>query len=63
MPALLLMLIPLIPGLISSVSQIIDAIRIHPDTPAQVKAQLDAVAAHLDEAARKVAAVELPTPQ
>ena len=62
MPALLVMLIPLIPGLIQSITQIIDAIRTHPDTPAAVKAQLDAVSAHLDQAAAKVAAVELPNP-
>ena len=62
MPAILALLIPLIPGLISSITDIINAIRQSPDTPAEVKAQLDAVATHLDQAAAKVAAVQLPNP-
>jgi hypothetical protein len=59
MPALAALLIPLIPGLIQSILQIVDAIRSHADTPEAAKAQLDAISAQLDSVATAVAAVHV----
>lgn len=59
MPALALLLIPLIPGLVSGILQIVDAIRTHPDTPQAAKDQLDAIATTLDDLKTKVAAVRV----
>lgn len=52
-------LIPLIPGLLQSVLQIVNTIRDQPETPDAQKAQLDAISASLDEVAGKVASVVL----
>lgn len=56
---LLGVLLPLIPGLVKSVADIIGAIRSHPDTPADAQAQLAKIAAQLDEVAAQVAAVKV----
>jgi len=53
------LLIPLIPSLIQSVTQIINTIRVHPDTPAAAHADLDALSTHLQEAVTKVLAIKI----
>lgn len=62
MPALAAMLIPMIPGLVNSVMGIIDTIKNHDGTPAELKVQLDGISADLKALCDKVAAVELPNP-
>ena len=57
------LLIPLIPSLIQGVMSIIDTIRNHPTTPADMKTQLDTAAAHLASAVSAVAAAQLPKPR
>ena len=52
-------LIPMIPGLLASVLQIVNTIRNQPDTPEVQRAALDAIATSLDEVSAKVAAVEV----
>ncbi len=59
MPALAAMLIPLIPGLLQSILQIVDTIREHPDTPEAGKAQLSAISEQIDTVAAKVAEIQL----
>lgn len=51
-------LIPLIPGLLASVLQIVNTIRDQPDTPEAQKAQLDTISRQLDDVSAQVAAVE-----
>jgi hypothetical protein len=51
-------LLPLVPGLVQSVMGILREIQMHATTPDEAKTQLDAVIAHLDSAATKVAAVQ-----
>lgn len=60
MPALAAVFIPLLPGLMHSIAQIINAVRDHDGTPAELKAQLDAISADLQGLTKKVAAVQLP---
>lgn len=52
-------LIPEIPQLVTSISNMVKAIRDDPQTPAQAKAQLDAIATRLDQTAEEVKAVEI----
>ena len=59
MGSLAAILLPMIPGLISSVTAIISAIQSHPDTPAAAAQQLADIAAALDATAQKVAAVQV----
>ena len=59
---LALLLIPLLPPLIQSVAAIVDAARDHPDTPIELKLQLEAISADLKAIKEKVEAVELPNP-
>jgi hypothetical protein len=58
-PALAIELLPLLPGLIESVTNIVERIQQHATTPDQAKAQLAEVMTHLDSAAAKVAAVQI----
>ena len=60
MPALALALIPLIPGAISGIISIVDAIRNHNQTPVDVAKQLDAISQSLKDIVAQVEAVELP---
>jgi peptidoglycan hydrolase CwlO-like protein len=60
MPALAMMLIPMIPGLVNSVMSIIDTISNHDGTPTELKAQLDSISADLKALVEKVQAVQLP---
>ena len=53
-------LIPLIPGLVSGIMSVIDAIRGHGETPEELKLQLDDISADLKVIVAKVQAVELP---
>ena len=55
------LLIPMIPGLIESVWNIIGAIKDDPATPADAKAKLDQIAVDLKAISVAVQAVELPT--
>jgi hypothetical protein len=54
------LIIPLIPGLVQSVTQIVDAVKSSDQTPEELKAQLDQISADLQAIALKVAAVQLP---
>lgn len=54
------LLLPLIPGLIQGVLSVVDAIRRHPETPAEAKAELDTIAMQLEEINAQVQAVRLP---
>lgn len=58
---LALALIPLLPGLVSSIVNIIDAAKDDPATPEEAKAKLDAISADLKALVAKVQAVELPS--
>lgn len=57
-----LQLAPLIPGLIQSIVTIVNSVRADPALPEEMKAQLDALSAALDEVAERVKGVELPPP-
>ena len=59
MGSLASLLIPLIPGAIKSLMDIINTIRDHPDTPAAAQAQLATISAQLDTVATQVAAVKV----
>jgi hypothetical protein len=52
-------LLPLIPGLIQAVMQIVKAIESHDETPDVAKAQLLDIALRLDETAKRVAAIDV----
>jgi len=58
---LALTLIPMLPGLVQTVWQIIDAVRNDDATPAETKAKLDQISADLQAVVAQVKAVELPT--
>jgi hypothetical protein len=60
MPALAALLIPLLPGLINGVMNIVDAIRTHDATPADTKAHLDQIAADLADLNQRVQDTPLP---
>ena len=53
------LLIPLIPGLIQAVIQIVNAVQSHADTSDAAKAQLAAISTQLDDVATQVAAVRV----
>ena len=61
MGSLAAVLLPLIPGLVSGVASVVNAIRNHPTTPDDVKAQLDQISADLHAVNVRVQAVELPS--
>lgn len=54
-------LIPLIPGLVQSVLNIVSAIRADEGTPEEVKSKLDSISADLKRIVADVQAVELPS--
>ena len=53
-------LISMIPGLVQGIISIVDLIQGHPDTPAEVKAKLDAISLDLKAINVRVQAVALP---
>ena len=55
------LLIPLIPGLVKSVMDIINAAQADEGTPEEVKAKLDAISEDLKTVMANVQAVELPS--
>lgn len=57
---ILALLLPIIPSLIQSVVSLVDVIRGHPETPAEIQAHLDAIATDLKSLITKVKAVPLP---
>ena len=54
------LLIPLIPGAVQGILAIVDAIKGHSDTPAEVAAQLEEISRDLKAVNEKVQAVKLP---
>ena len=54
------LLIPLLPSLLTGVMDIVGAIREHPDTPDELKMQLDGIATDLQAVNSRVQAVVLP---
>lgn len=62
MPALVAMLIPLLPGLIKSLMDVVNAMNAPDMTPEEAKAKLDAISLELQDVVNKVKAVQLPNP-
>lgn len=60
MIAALLTIIPLIPGLVRSVLDVVEAVRTDPKTPEDDKKELDRIMAELREVMAKVQAAPLP---
>ncbi len=58
---LAIQIVPLIPGLIADILNVVHVIKNHPTTPDDVKAQLDQIAVELDAVNARVQAVVLPT--
>ena len=50
--------LPALTGLVREAGNLIEAFRAHPQTPAEIKAQLDGVQEALNQAAERVAAVQ-----
>ena len=61
MPAVLAMLLPLIPQLTQSLINIVNAARAVEGTPAEVKAKLDAISVRLQATQAEVVAAQLPS--
>jgi len=57
---LVALLIPLIPGLVSGIIQMIDVMKGHEETPEELKPKLDAISVDLKALVAKVQAVQLP---
>lgn len=62
MPALAALLIPLIPSLVQTILNVVNAVRSDDGTPAEMKAKLDLISADLKGVMARVALVELPNP-
>jgi len=56
---LALQLLPLIPPAVKGVTDLINTILRHPETPEEARAQLAEISAQLDDVAAKVAAVKV----
>lgn len=57
------LLIPMIPGVIQIVRELVDIVRADELTPEERTAKLDAIAARLDARVAEIAALELPEPR
>lgn len=60
---IVLQLAPLVPGLIDMALKIVEAVKSDPQTPEEVRAQLDDIASHLDAAVKAVKDAPLPKAQ
>ena len=61
MPAVLALLLPLIPTLTQSLINVVNAARAAEGTPEEMKAKLDAISLKLNDTMATVAAAQLPS--